>query len=207
MSDIRISDLAAATNMANIDLLVISQDNGDTTYTSKKITGANFDMVKGIRYYGLSATDPTTPTPADGDQYYNIILDKKMYYDVGRAKWLSFEQLPIFFGRNGLVTNGSYYRSTDGLAFSSTSGFYTPWAATIVGMTYTRDDTDQATFVVTAGGVDTTATLSSAAVSGATTSLNVNINTNVVLGVRNYQAVGGNTTNNVNGVFFVRWRI
>jgi len=205
MADLRISDLAAASNVASTDLIVISQDNGDTTYTSKKITAANFDMVKGTRYFGASATDPTSPTPAEGDEYYNTVLDKKMYYDGGRAKWLSIETVTMYFGRSGNTLANNYYRTINGLAYSGTNGFYLPWNVTISGIGYTRDDTDSATFEVTADGSGTAATLASTAIEGATISLNVDAVSGAVLGVRNQ--TGGNTTNDVNGWVFLKWRI
>ena len=200
------SNLNALNNLAAGDLINISEDQGGGSYISKKLSASNFDMVKGIRYYGLSATDPTTPTPADGDEYYNTVLDKKMYYDGGsKAKWLSIETITMYFGRAGNTLAGSYYRATNGLAYSSTNGFYLPWNVTITGLGYTRDDTDSATFEVTSGGVGTTATLASGAVAGSTTALNVNVASANVLGVRNQ--TGGNTTTNVHGWVFLKWRI
>ena len=205
MADIKISDLTAATQIETTDLIVISQDDGDTTFTSKKVTGANFDMVKGLRYHGASATDPVTPTPVDGDEYYNTVIDKKMYYDGGRAKWLSIETVTMYFGRAGVTTANTYYRAIDGLAYSSTDGFYLPWDVTITGLGYTRGDTDAATFEVTSGGTGTAATLASGAVSGATTALNVDVASTNVLGVRNQ--TGGNTTTDVTGWVFLKWRV
>jgi len=203
MADLRISDLTAATNVADTDLIVISQDDGDGTFTSKKIQAQNFDLVKGIRYYGALDADPVTLTPQDGDEYYNTVLDKKMFYDGGRTKWLSIETLSIFFGRSGITNAATYYRTVDGLAYSTTNGVYLPWNATIVGVGYTRDDTDAATFEVTADGVSA-ATLASTAIEGATTTLNDNVASGAVIGVRNQ--AGGNATSNVNGWIFLRWR-
>ena len=205
MADIRISDLTAATSIASTDLFVISQDNGDTTFTSKKITGANFDMVKGLRHYGLLATDPTTPTPADGDEYYNTVLDKKMYYDIGRSKWLSVETMIIYFGRSGDTAAATYYRAIDGLPYSGTNGVYLPWNGVITGLGYTRDDSDSATFEVTADGVGTAATLASTAIEGASTSFNVDVTSGEVIGIKNQ--TGANITTNVNGWVFLKWRI
>jgi hypothetical protein len=88
MADIPTSGLNAITNLAPGDLLNVSDDLGGGSYESKRITAGDFDMVHGVRYYGVSTTDPTTPTPQDGDQYYNSVLDMNMYYDGGRAKWL-----------------------------------------------------------------------------------------------------------------------
>jgi len=93
----------------------------------------------------------------------------------------------------------------NGLAYSSTNGFYLPWNVTISGIGYTRDDTDSATFEVTADGSGTAATLASTAIEGATISLNVDAVSGAVLGVRNQ--TGGNTTNDVNGWVFLKWRI
>lgn len=205
MADIKISDLTAATNVASTDLLVISQDQGGGAFASRKITGANIDMVRGIRYYGALAADPTTLAPADGDEYYNTVLDKKMFYDGGRAKWISVETIVMYFSRSGNTAVATYYRASDGLPYSATNGFYLPWNAVVTGIGYTRDDTDAATFEVTADGAGTAATLASAALEGSTTVLNVNVNSGVVLGVRNQ--TGGNTTTNVHGWVFLKWRV
>jgi hypothetical protein len=206
MADIPTSGLNAITNLAPGDLLNVSDDLGGGSYESKRITAGDFDMVHGVRYYGVSTTDPTTPTPQDGDQYYNSVLDMNMYYDGGRAKWLSVETETIFFGRNGNTAAGNYYRVGDGLAYSSTNGHIAVENGTIIGIGYTRDDTDSATFEVTAGGtLITGAVLASTATSGKTKTLNSDFNEDDILGVRNQ--AGGNTTSVVNGWVRIKWRV
>jgi hypothetical protein len=203
MANLRISDLVEATSIEDSDLIVISQDQGGGTYVSKKVTGNNFDMVGGVRYYGALNSDPSTPTPQDGDEYYNAILEMKMFYDDTRSKWLSVESQMMYFGRNGTVGAGVYYRTTNGLAYSSTNGFYAAWNGCIVGIGYTRDDTDAATFEVTNDG-SSLATLASGSVAGASTTLNANFSSGEVLGVRNQ--AGSNITSSVHGWVKIRWR-
>lgn len=41
----------------------------------------------GIRDYGSSSTDPTSPTPTDGDKYWNTSTNQKMVYDGGLSMW------------------------------------------------------------------------------------------------------------------------
>jgi len=70
----------------------------------------------GIREYGKSATDPTVPTPADGDGYYNTALNMRMTYDGSRSKWLSERTAELWFGRSGNTGAGAYYRGRQGIA-------------------------------------------------------------------------------------------
>jgi hypothetical protein len=204
MADKATSDLIALTSLENGDLINISEDQGGGLYESKKITALNFDMVKGVRYYGATNSDPVSPSPADGNQYYNTVLNKNMYYDGSRSKWLSVETVTMYFGRNGDVGAGTYYRTINGLAYSATNGFYLPWNVTITGLGYTRDDTDNATFEVTADGVGTAATLLSGAIEGSDVTFNVDVSSGAVLGVRNQ--AGGNQTTRTHGWVFLKWR-
>lgn len=165
MADLAISDLNAITNLATGDLLAVSSDQGGGNYLSRKITAGNFDMVRGIRYYGSSATDPAAPAPQNGDQYYNTALSMWMFYDSGRTKWISIETMTIHFGRLGNTAAATYYKGIDSLSYSNTDGIYAPWNGTVVALGYTRTDNDNATFEVTANGAGI-ATLASAAVGG-----------------------------------------
>jgi hypothetical protein len=205
MADFKVSDLTAITELATGDLIYISEDVGGGSYESKGITAGNFDMVKGTRYYGVLSADPVSPTPADGDEYYNTVLDMKMFYDGSRSKWLSIESTTFWFARNGNTAAGNYYRMSDGLAYSSATGFYAPHNGTIIGLGYTRTDTDSATFeVVASGTLITGATLASTAIGGSVTTINGDFSSTNVLAARNQS--GGNTTSNVAGWVRLRWR-
>jgi hypothetical protein len=157
----------------------------------------------GIREYGKSATDPTLPTPGDGDGYYNTALNMRMTYDGSRSKWLSERAAELWFGRSGNTGAGAYYRGPGNRAYSSTIGRNATHDGTIVSLTYTRDDTDAATFQITADGV-TISTLASAAQKGESTTLDNDFSAGAVLGARN--AAGGNTTRHVHGWAVIRWR-
>jgi len=195
MTDIKISQLSAITNLASTDLVVVNQDAGAGSFVSKNMTMGNLDMVRGVRYYGALAADPSSPASVDGDEYYNTVLKKKMCYDSSRSKWLSIESLTMQWGRNGFTADGSYYYGTQQLQYTATRGFYVPCNVTIVAMGYTRATTASATFVVTADGVSTAAELLSTAIKGSSMTLNVNIASGAILGVLN--KAGGNTTSNV----------
>jgi hypothetical protein len=89
---------------------------------------------------------------------------------------------------------------------ASTNGHIAVENGTIIGIGYTRDDTDSATFEVTAGGtLITGAVLASTATSGKTKTLNSDFNEDDILGVRNQ--AGGNTTSVVNGWVRIKWRV
>jgi hypothetical protein len=133
------------------------------------------------------------------------VLDMKMFYDGSRSKWLSIESTTFWFARNGNTAAGNYYRMSDGLAYSSATGLYAPHNGTIIGLGYTRTDTDSATFEVVAGGtLITGATLASTAIGGSVTTINGDFSSTNVLAARNQS--GGNTTSNVAGWVRLRWR-
>ncbi len=167
-------------------------------------TGGTTVADTGLRDYGASATDPTTPTPADGDTYRNTALDMQMYYDGTRSKWLSSETAQIAFGRAGNVGAGAYYRGIDRRSYSATNGRDAEHAGTVVAIAYTRNDTDAATFEVTAAG-SSIASLASSATSGSDSTLDGGFTAGQVLGVRNQS--GGNTTSQVMGWATVRWQV
>jgi hypothetical protein len=157
----------------------------------------------GRRDYPASTTDPTIPAPADGDRYYNTAIDMEMRYDGTRAKWLSVESSIIQFGRSGNTGPGAYYRGMDGHVLSDVVGFSAFFNGTVVALSYTRTDTDSATFEVTADGAAIT-TLASTAIVGKTVVANDDFSEDAVLAARNQS--GGSTTSNVQGWFRVKWR-
>lgn len=157
----------------------------------------------GIRIYKDQSTNPTSPTPQEGDLYFNTTIGKWMAYDSTRSKWLSVEAAFFQVGRSVNTAAGSYYRGINGATLSATKGYIAPFDGTVVAMGYTRSDTDSATFEVTAGGVSI-AILASSAVKGKSTALNGDFNADDVLAMRNQS--GGNTTGGVQAWFKVRWR-
>jgi len=205
MADIPTSGLPSTSNLNTGDLLNVSVDQGGGSYVSNKISLADFDMVHGRRYYGAIASDPVTPTPNGGDRYFNTGLNMEMYYDSGRSKWFSVETYVIPFGRTAGTGAGVYYRYINGLAFSATNGLIAPYDGTVIGIGYTRNDTDAATFEVVANGSTISgATLASSANSGKTTSIDSDFSEDDIIAVRNQ--AGGNTTSAVHGWVRVKWR-
>lgn len=206
MADLRISDLPEALNIQEKDLIAISQDDGDGTFTSKKIEAQNFDIIAGIRYYGQREDDPVFPTPNDGDKYYNSTLNADMLFDGPRGKWLTQNTVVLYFGRSGNTATGVFYRTpSDGLAFSATNGYFTSDAGTIVALGWTRNDSDNTTLEVTEDGI-TIASVISAATTGDDKSLNGDFDASSVIGVRNGDNPGDNTTNSVAGWIAIKLR-
>lgn len=156
------------------------------------------------KQYPAAATDPVSPSPADGDRYYNTALNMQMFYDGSRSKWLSVETGEIEFGRAGNTAAASFYRGMDGIVMSSTTGRHAEYNGTVVSLAYTRSDSDAATFDVVANGTSV-ATLASSAVSGRSLTLNGNFSQGDILAVRNQS--GGNITSDVSGKVRVRWRV
>jgi hypothetical protein len=160
----------------------------------------------GLRNYGKSATDPVTPAPAEGDLYFNTVLNMQMFYDSSRSKWLSVETCIIQFGRNGNTGAGAFFRGLDRRAFTDTIGRNAEYDGTIVSLTYTRSNTAAATFEVTGDGtLITTASLLSSVLKGANVAINGDFTAGQVLGVRNQ--AGGDTISNVLGWVQFRWRV
>ena len=73
----------------------------------------------------------------------------------------------------------------------------------MVSLTYTRADTDAATFEAVADGV-AIGTVASSALGGKDLTLDGDFTADQVLGARNQ--TGGNVTNNVQGWIVMRWR-
>jgi len=165
--------------------------------------GASDPQWAGPKRYSNSATDPVSPVPAEGDVYYNTALQMQMQYDGSRSKWLSVESATFGFGRNGNTGAGTYYRTYNGLLGSASRGYHALYEGTVVGVAYTRSDTDAATFSIQASGSEI-ATLASSATSGRNTAEDADFSQGSVLAIQNQ--LGGNTTSNVVVWLRVRWR-
>lgn len=140
-----------------------------------------------------SATDPVSPAPAQGDLYFNTVLDELMQYDGARSKWLSVAQITLTGGRSTDTAAGSFYRGTGNLTFGTNIGYNVP-KGTLVGLSWSRTDADAATLEVLVGG-SVIATLASSAAGGVSDwTKNADFNAGL-LQFRNQ--AGGNTTTNV----------
>jgi len=105
----------------------------------------------GCRFYGTSATDPSSPAPANGDMYFNTAIYELMVYDGNRAKWLSASQVTLMSGRSGSTLAGSYYRGMDGLAYGANIGHPVP-KGTLVGLAWSKTSAAAATLEAVIGG-------------------------------------------------------
>ena len=160
--------------------------------------------IGGHFHYAQGSADPSSPTPTEGDRYWNEVLHQEMRYDASRGKFLSVESVTIQFGRNGFVAPGSFYKGVDGLAMASGTGFPAFHSGTVVGIGYTRDDTDSATFQVLADGVSIAELLASGVLNEVDVSLDGDFDPGEVLSVKNKS--GGSTTKDVQGWVKLRWR-
>jgi len=166
--------------------------NGDTTWTD----------LFGTTTEEPSGADPVGPSE-DGDRYYNTTLHTWMFYDDSRNKWLSESSQTFSFGRNGDTPAGAYYRGINGRTLSATIGYPALFDGTVVMFSYSRADTDDADFEISADGVPI-ATISSSAISGVVTTVDGDFNAGQILSVKN--KTGGNTTSDVQGWVIMRWR-
>jgi hypothetical protein len=208
------ADDAIALNVLTGGTIDIGSDAAAATVTVGNNTGATgvvidsgTEMVEidGVTYYGANAGAPSATGSGfqDGDKFYDTTLDMEMRYDATRAKWLSIESAYFQFGRQGNQGVGVYFRAASGQVMSSTNGWVAPYAGTIVGLGYTRDDSDAATFDVVEGGTSR-ATLASAATAGKSNALDGNFSADGVLAVVNQ--AGGNTMTDVIAWVKVKFR-
>lgn len=158
----------------------------------------------GIAIHEAGTVAPLSPN--EGDLWFDEDLDMWLFYDVVRTKWLSVEIVPVQFSDLFGNAAGSYYQWGGGVRMSAARGLTAPYDGTVVGIDYTRDDTDAATFEVVKDGAvfSPAAELASSATSGSTMALNGNFDAGEVIAIRNKS--GGNTVSNGSGTFYVRWR-
>ena len=162
---------------------------------------AGIVQVNGPKHYASSATDPTTPTPADGDRYFNTTLEMEMRYDGSRSKWLSVESCIISGSDQSTLNNGAYFQ-IGSVRMASDRGYTAMFDGTVVSLGYTRSDIDAASFAVTEDGT-TIASVASTAVSGRDVTLDGDFAEGGVLALRND---GANALSN--GIVWarVKWR-
>jgi len=182
-----------------------NDNGGDVVLSPGSGFGTGADgivQVNGVKHYANSATDPTVPTPAEGDRYYNTTLEMDMRYDGSRSKWLSVETITIDVSDQGTLNSGSYFQ-VGTLRMTAARGFPAFYNGTVVSIAYTRDDTDAASIAVTAGGT-TISSLATTAISGVDNTKNDDFSSGAVLAVRND---GANAL--TNGIAWVRlkWRV
>ncbi|MDB4278137.1 hypothetical protein N9917_00905, partial [Deltaproteobacteria bacterium] len=197
-----IVEVQADTINVGTDAAVAAVTVGNNTGTTGVTIDSGTEQVEidGVTHYGSGAGLPTATSSGfqDGDKYWDTDIEAEMRYDATRSKWLSVEAMTLVFGRDGNTQVDQYYRAgSDGRVMSATGGYIMPFPATVVGLGYTRTDTDAATFEVTEDGAATTsaAELASTALKGRINTLNGDLADQAVLGVRN--KTGSTTTSNV----------
>lgn len=157
----------------------------------------------GAGYYGASAADPViSPSPLDGDFYYNTVIKMFLFYDSNRSKWLSLHIQNISFGDKNATTSGDYYLSINNIDSSASLGYRAPYNGTVIGFSYTRSDSDAANFQVHKNGVSI-ADIATSAIAGGSNSINADYSQGDVLALYNS---GPNATSNASGIILLRWR-
>jgi len=204
---VNIDTLASGAINIGTDAVANTTTIGNTTTTTGVVVNSGTQQVEvdGVTYYGSNAGLPTATTSGfqEGDKVYDSTIEMEMRYDGTRGKWLSVEAMYIQFGRNGNVGTSNFYRGINGRVMSSTLGHLMPHAGTIVGLGYSRTDSDSATFDVVEGGTSR-ATLATAATSGKSNALDGDFSEDGILAIQNQ--AGGNPTSDVMGWVKVRWR-
>lgn len=135
-----------------------SVDHGMVTFDG---TTGKVIQDTGLRHYGASATDPTTPTPAAGDRYFNTALGMEMTYDAGRSKWLSVEAWTLVFVYNGRANNR--YMKWGNLSLAADRGICLVRNVTVTELSFVRrSNNQQPTYTVYVDGSATSAALQAA---------------------------------------------
>lgn len=158
----------------------------------------------GIRQYGVSATDPSSPTPQAGDQYYNSVLNQLMAYDGSRSKWLSVATLWDGGGVSGSTVAGAFHRRFNGMQFTSINGPLLP-KCTIVGITMNNGTAATYTLGVTIDGTLVASLASGGAAAASDLSVNVDVAAGGVFGLRN--EAGSDTVSAFQATVYYKLRI
>ena len=136
-----------------------SVDKGIPTFSG---TTGKIIQDTGLRHYGSSATDPSSPAPSGGDIYYNSANAMEMTYDATRTKWLSTIPLCVWFVYNGRATDA--YMKVGNLGGAADRGYYIPRGVTVTELAYARRDTNNnPVLTVYRDGVATAAAVTSPA--------------------------------------------
>lgn len=168
-------------------------------------TGGNLIQDSGVRFYGKSSSNPSSPSPADGDMYYNTVLKMLMVYDSSRSKWLSSHTETFHFGKSGLAQAGQYFKGFDGRVLSDSLGFLTRFAGTVVSISFTRGNTTSSTIEVTADGTTISSLGATISAKEFDNAINNDFTANKVLAVRNSSSSGD--VKDLQGYICFRYRV
>jgi len=142
----------------------------------------------GVRHYGKSATNPSSPTPADGDIYYNTVINELMFYDGSRSKWLSVAIYSEGSGDNG-NNNGLYLKRYNGQRLSATLGVKVQKGTTIF-MSFTNANSGNFTVASRLNGT-IFSTITSVAASEV---FDATLNDDFAIGTLSFSCSGGTMT-------------
>lgn len=166
-------------------------------------TGGKTVEGTGRRDYGVSATNPTNPTPQAGDRYYNTAINHEMCYDGTRSKWLSVATFIDGGGRNGTTAAGAYYKRFNGMGMSATLGPHVA-KGTIIRIGYAAATAVTHTYEVLVGGSVAASLASGGAASASDDTINADFNAGI-MSSRN--AAGSATTSNFQSTIYYKLRV
>lgn len=164
-------------------------------------SGDNVEAV-GVRHYGALSSNPSSPTPQAGDQYYNTTINQEMRYDGTRSKWLSVATLIDGAGRNGTTGANQFYRRWNGMALASNLGPFIG-KGTIIYIGYSTSTAVTHTYEVLVDGVVIASLASGGSASARSNTVNADFDEGI-LSSRN--ASGSNTTNQFQSVIYYKLR-
>lgn len=174
----------------NINVPLSSIDKGLVRFD-----GTDGDTLEevGIRHYGALSSDPVSPTPIAGDQYYNTTINHEMRYDGVRSKWLSVATLIDGCGKSGSTSKRHFYRRFNGMTLSAVEGPYVA-KGTIVSIGYSTSKADSHIFEVLVNG-SVVASLSSG---GAVSAFDDTINGDFDAGIMSFRNASNSKNNSQN---------
>ena len=157
-----------------------------------------------INIYPSQASSPSSPSPENGDLYFNTSVREWFYYDQPRTAWLTTSSFSLSAGRNGNVTAGSFFRGINGMLLDATNRGMSVPQGTVVGLSATKTSTAASDIEVLVNGVVVT-TFTLGGSPGSTESFTLSDNfPQGVLSFRN--AAGGATVRNVQIVLWYKRR-
>jgi len=179
-----------------------SIDKGVVTFNG---TTGKVIQDSGLRHYGASATDPSSPSPGAGDRYFNTALGMEMTYDAGRSKWLSTEAWVAVFVNNGRVNN--QYMKIGNLRLASDKGYLVTRNATITEIAYVRrSGNDQPRYTVRTDGSNTSAWIQ-VPNNWTTEGKDLSVNVNIAADVRLQAFVSNDEARDTTFTVKLRWRV
>lgn len=152
-NDLKLNVTNQTTSSANVTIPDLGGINGDIVVTNAVQTLANKNLISpsisnGPILYGALSSNPISPTPTTGSQYFNTVVGEYFYYSNGN-NWLSVASYTLDQGvddeKKG-TDPGDFFRMNNE-DLSNSTGAFIPFTASLTGIAINRDNTSNNIFV------------------------------------------------------------